>query len=214
MLLKVKNIIKRIKNHFLQKYYSVKHKISSPKYPKNIDNKVYIHLGCGEINSPEFINVDGRFFPHIHHISDVNNLPFFKNDFADLIYASHILEHVPMIKQEEILLEWRRILKIGGTLRIGVPDFDTILKIYKDNGNDINLIWKPLMGGQDYEKNFHFAVFNKNYLSAILTKCGFHDIRTWEKSKIKNHDFNDWTSSKYEVNHKNYNISLNIEATK
>ena len=214
MLLKAKNIINRIIKHSLTEYYRIFYNISPPKYPKNKDNKVYIHLGCGEINSPEFINVDGRFFPHIHHVSDVNSLPFFKNDFADLIYASHILEHVPMIKQENILLEWKRVLKVGGTLRIGVPDFDTILQIYEENGNDINLIWKPLMGGQEYEKNFHFAVFNKKYLSAILTKCGFHDIRTWEKSKIKNHDFDDWTSSKYEVNNKNYKISLNIEAIK
>ena len=214
MFLKVKNALKRIKTEISRNLFRLKHIFHPLKYPRNPDNKVYIHLGCGEINSSEFINVDSRFFPHIHHVGGVNSLPFFKNDFADLIYASHILEHIPMNKLEDILLEWRRVLKSGGILRIGVPDFDTILQIYKDNDNDINFIWRPLMGGQDYDKNFHFAVFNKKYLSAILTKCGFTNIRTWEKSKIQNHNFDDWTSIDYKINGIVYPISLNIEAIK
>lgn len=211
---KIKNIFKRIKIKTLKTYFRLIRKVYPLKYPQNVDSKIYIHLGCGEVNSPEFINVDGRFFPHIHHISEVNNLPFFKNDFADLIYASHILEHIPVINLEDTLLEWKRILKVGGTLRIGVPDFDTILQIYKDNNNDIKSIWKPLMGGQEYKKNYHFSVFNKNYLTELLIKCGFSNIQLWEPERVKNHNINDWTSMKYEVNGKIYPISLNIEASK
>lgn len=214
MLLKIRNIFKRIKTELIRNYFKLKNKISPLNYPKNPDDKVYIHLGCGEINSPEFINVDGRFFPHIHHVSEVNNLSFFNNDFADLIYASHILEHIPMINLEFTVLEWKRVLKVGGILRIGVPDFDTILQIYNDNNCNINFIWRPLLGGQEYGKNFHFAVFNKNFLTEILKQCGFQNIRTWEAEKVKNHNFEDWTSLKYEVNGKIYQISLNIEATK
>ena len=214
MSLKIKNLLKKITTEILRNYFKIIYNVFPRHYPQNPGNKVYIHLGCGEINSPEFINVDGRFFPHIHHRSGVNNLPFFKNDFADLIYASHVLEHTPMIKLEKILLEWKRVLKVGGTLRIGVPDFDAILRIYNDNNNDVNLIWRPLMGGQEYNENYHFAVFNENFLADLLRNCGFTDIRTWEPGKVENHNFDDWTSLKYEVNGKIYPISLNIEATK
>ncbi len=214
MLLKIRNMFKKIKTKIIRNYFKLKHKISPLNYPQNPDDKVYIHLGCGEINSPEFINVDGRFFPHIHHVSEVNNLSFFNNDFADLIYASHILEHIAMSSLEDVLIEWKRVLKMGGTLRIGVPDFDTILQIYKENKNDINSIWQPLMGGQEYDKNFHFAVFNKNFLINILTKCGYRKVKTWDVVTVKNHNFDDWTSLNYEVNGKIYPISLNIEAIK
>ena len=214
MLLKIKNKLKKVTKVILQNYSRIIYKISPLHYPQNSGNKVYIHLGCGEINSPEFINVDGRFFPHIHHRSGVNKLPFFRDNFADLIYASHVLEHTPMINLETILLEWKRVLKVGGTLRIGVPNFDTILRIYNDNNNDINLIWRPLMGGQEYRENFHFSVFNKNFLAQLLVKCGFNNVRNWEPGEVANHNFDDWTSLKYEINGKIYPISLNIEATK
>lgn len=195
-------------------FFRIKYKFVRPAYPKNPDNKVLVHLGCGEINSPEFINIDTRYFSHIHHVHDVCNLPFFKANFADLIYTSHTLEHVPIPQLKEVLLEWRRVLKKGGVLRIGVPNFDTILSIYKDNNNSIDAIWRPLMGGQDYLQNFHFAVFNKNYLEKLLKECGFEVIREWNPNEVDYHNFEDWTSVKYEVNGKTYPISLNLEATK
>ena len=78
MFLKIKNVLKRIKVKISRNYFRIKYIFHPLNYPRNLDNKVYIHLGCGEINSPEFINVDGRFFPHIHHVSEVNNLSFLK----------------------------------------------------------------------------------------------------------------------------------------
>jgi predicted SAM-dependent methyltransferase len=214
MIEKIKYYFTKIHFFVLQIFYRIKLFLLPKHYPNNSDSKVLIHLGCGEINSPEFINVDGRFFPHIHHVSEINRLPFFKNDFADLIYASHILEHIPMVKLEIVLLEWKRVLKYGGILRIGVPDFDTIIKIYKDNQNDINAIWQPLMGGQEYMKNFHYAVFNLKFITDLLIKCGFRNVNLWDPEKVEYHKFNDWTSLKYEVKGIVYPLSLNVEAIK
>ncbi len=64
-------------------------------------------------------------------------------------------------------------IKKGWDFTYWRPRFYCILQVYKDNKNDINSIWQPLMGGQEYDKNFHFAVFNKNFLINILTKCGY-----------------------------------------
>ena len=204
----VKKIVLRL-SYFIM---YVRLKIFPAKYPVNTENKIYIHLGCGEVNSPEFINVDSRPFAHIHHVSNVTKLHFFKDGFADLIYASHILEHLRMSELETILLEWKRVLKKGGLLRLGVPDFDTILKIYSDNNNLIESVWRPLLGGQDYPENFHFAVFNKEYLSELLLKVGFTKVREWDPNNVDHHNFDDWTSIDYVVNKKVYKISLNIEA--
>jgi len=184
------------------------------KYPLNKDNKIFIHLGCGEINSPGYINVDGRFYPHIHHVGDITNLPFFPGNFADLIYTSHTLEHVRVENLPETLLEWRRILKTGGVLRIAVPDFDKIILIYNDNSRSIEAIWRPLLGGQDYLLNSHYSVFNKAYLTDLLKQAGFEEIKEWDPSQVENHEFTDWSSIPVEINGKKYPISLNLEAKK
>jgi len=211
---KLKRLILNILKAFILQLYKIKRILFPYKYPDNPNNEVLIHLGCGEINSPEFINVDSRFFKHIHHIGKVQFLPFFKNDFADLIYTSHTLEHIPVTELHGTLSEWKRVLKPNGTLRISVPDFDKIISIYNDNENSIDSIWKPLLGGQEYKENSHYAIFNKSYLTKLLLDAGFKNVRVWDPDKVSHHNFTDWASILLEINNKKYPISLNLEAVK
>lgn len=211
---RLKRIITVTINKIILFLYKIKRTFLPYKYPTNPNNEILIHLGCGEINSPGYINVDSRFFSHIHHVGNVKFLPFFKDDFADLIYTSHTLEHIPMKELSETLSEWNRVLKPGGILRISVPDFDKIISIYNDNGNSIESIWLPLLGGQDYKENSHFAVFNEKFLTKLLLEAGFKDVRVWDPTIVKHHDFTDWASVLLEINNKKYPISLNLEAVK
>jgi Uncharacterized protein conserved in bacteria len=55
----------------------------------------------------------------------------------DLVYMSHVLEHVPRSKLAATILEMARVLKAGGTLRLSVPDFDHIVHIYEQTGHDL-----------------------------------------------------------------------------
>ena len=210
----IKKIIKYAINRVTHALYFVKNIVVPNRYPQNVGGKVFIHLGCGEVNSPEFINIDSRYFPHIHHVSDVQNLPFFTDNFADLIYTSHALEHIPMSEVKDALTEWKRVLKYDGILRISVPDFEKIVSIYQDNNHSIDSIWKPLMGGQEYSENYHYSVFNYDYLEKLLLECGFKNIRLWKPEDVENHNYDDWASSILEINQKKYPISLNIEAIK
>ncbi len=214
MMVITKKIIKKILKNLGETYFILKSIVYHKKYPQNQNGKVYIHLGCGEINSKGYINVDGRAFPHIHHISNVTNLSMFKDSFADLIYASHVLEHLSISNIKVVLEEWKRVLKPGGILRLGVPDFDTIIQIYNENNKNIDLIWRPLLGGQEYKQNFHFAIFNESYLESLLKDSGFSEIRKWVAKEVDHHDFEDWTSIEYKVNETIYPISLNVEAMK
>ncbi|MHB8904519.1 MAG: class I SAM-dependent methyltransferase [Melioribacteraceae bacterium] len=210
----MRKVVKHITNKIYNIFYFIKNILIPYQYPKNQNGEIFIHLGCGEINSKEFINVDSRFFPHIHHISQVQKLPFFPDNYADLIYTSHTLEHIQMLDIKDVLVEWKRVLKPGGILRISVPDFDKILTVYTSNDNSIEVIWKPLMGGQEYKENSHYSVFNYNYLEKMLIGSGFQEIRNWDPAKVKNHNFDDWSSSYLEINDVKYPISLNIEAIK
>ena len=103
--------------------------------------------------------------PHIHYVRSVKYLFIFNNNSIDLIYASHCLEHFSHQEIFTVLIEWHRVLKKGGILRLSVPDFDLLLKMYKNNNNVIDTIISPLMGGQDYKYNFHKTVFTKSSLN-------------------------------------------------
>jgi predicted SAM-dependent methyltransferase len=125
-----------------------------------------------------------------------------------------VLEHIQVSEIKSVLDQWKRVLKKGGVLRLTVPNFDSIIQVYKDNKNDVNAIANPLMGGQGYKYNFHYSIFNKVYLRNLLKKSGFRDVKTWDPKNAKYYDFNDWASRNYKINGKEYNISLNLEAIK
>ncbi len=59
----------------------------------------------------------------------LNPLPFPDASFA-VVYHSHVLEHLPRSKAPAFLSECRRVLKAGGTLRVVVPDLETIARLY------------------------------------------------------------------------------------
>jgi predicted SAM-dependent methyltransferase len=203
-------LVRRIKSKLL----SVKRMVVVPKLPKNPDGKIFIHLGCGDVASPEFINVDARPGPHIHYVCDVTDLSVFEENWADLVYACHILEHISHRKLKNVLWEWRRILKHGGILRLSVPDFDRILHIYESCSGDITSIYDSLMGGQDYEYNVHYSVFNHRYLADKLRQAGFKEVRQWDPDGVSNHNFEDWANSDIVWNGRAFPVSLNLEAIK
>ena len=183
--------------------------------PKTPDGKVLFHIGCGEINSPEFINIDARKDKHIHIVTrNIFRLWMIPSNTADLIYMCHILEHVPRKKLSVVLKEMYRILKPNGKLRLSVPDFDYIISIYNDTNHKIESISLPRMGGPDYSEKFHFEVFNKNYLEKLLRANKFNHVIRWNPLEVEYHDFEDWASKTISFNNKEYLISLNLEASK
>ena len=51
-----------------------------------------LHLGCGHVHLPGFLNIDINPKLHIDLCADISNLPF-DSSSVDLIYASSVLEH-------------------------------------------------------------------------------------------------------------------------
>lgn len=186
-----------------------------PSLPTNRDGKVLVHIGCGKINSPEFINVDARPFAHVHIVTDdITSLPDFSDGTVDLLYMCHILEHIKRNDLKDVLLEMKRVLKDGGVLRLSVPDFDKLIDVYNDSSKDINAISHQLMGGQDSEYNIHYSVFNCRRLSNLLKEVGFQNVVSWNPENCQHHDFQDRASRKMNINGKEHMISLNLEAAK
>lgn len=183
------------------------------RQPEATDGRLLLHLGCGPINAPGYINVDVQPFPHVHYVHGVYPLEMFESNSVDMVYASHVLEHFAVKELPVVLREWLRVLKDGGVLRLGVPDFGALVSIYLDTG-EIHNILGPLMGGQSDQHNFHYSVFDERYLSQLLQDAGFKKVRLWDPERVENHSFNDTTSNIWSFLGKDYPISLNIEAVK
>lgn len=188
--------------------------IRSQGFPRTPENAVLLHIGCGDVDVPGFVNVDARRKPHVHIVTrNLFNLRMIPDNTAVLVYMCHVLEHVPRHKVVQVLLEMRRVLRPGGVLRISVPDFDLILNIYRETGRSIDAISSPLMGAQDYRENFHFVVFNEESLTALLERAGFTRVSQWNPKTCEHHDFEDWASRLYDVEGRAFPISINLEAT-
>jgi len=157
--------------------------------------------------------VDIKAFAHVHYVHAVYPLEMFHRNEFDLVYVSHVLEHFGVAEVPKVLREWHRVLKPGGILRLGVPDFPTILRIYRETG-DIREVFGLLMGGQTDLHNFHKSAFDEKFLRELLLQTGFCEVRRWEPAGVAHHGFQDTTTNIWTIGGKDYAISLNMEAVK
>jgi predicted SAM-dependent methyltransferase len=208
-------MLKKLRRALKLQLLFMKRRLIKPSLPKNSDGKILLHIGCGEKNSPEFINIDARPFPHVHIVTDdITNLSDFDSGTVDLIYMCHILEHIKRDDVKNVLIEMRRVLKNGGVLRLSVPDFDRLIDVYNASEKNIGSICRQLMGGQNHQYNIHYSVFNNQSLSQILQSAGFSKVIPWDPDNCQYHNFKDRATRRLVANGREYPISLNLEAIK
>jgi len=112
-----------------------------------------LNLGCGSIRPLGWVNTDGswnanlqripilgkvvnRFLNTVHYednnliYMNLNNKWGYRDNSVDIVYASHLFEHLSLSSANLFLSEAYRVLKTGGTIRIVVPDLYKICKKY------------------------------------------------------------------------------------
>lgn len=212
------NIKKFIKKHFaflVRIIGSISSKrATKPIYPRSTGAGLKVHLGAGPINLQGWVNIDARNASHIHLQSSGFDLNEFSDGALTEIYMCHVLEHFSFEETNAVIKIMQRKLKVGGVLRLSVPDFDKLVEIYQASGNNLELIKMALMGGQDYEYNFHKAVFNKKLLSDLLLCSGFNHVETWVTEVDFGVDLGDWSNKGFNTPSGNILVSLNIKAMK
>jgi len=193
----------------------LKRRFVPPRRPVNADGKVLLHIGCGPIASPEFINVDALPYAHVHVVTDhLDDLSDFADGTVDLVYMCHVLEHVRWPQVTRVLQEMKRVLKTGGVLRLAVPDFDRLIEVYRAADGDVEAIRMQLMGGQESEFNIHYGLFSRKSLSGLLQEMGFRSVRLWDPRNCDYHDFKDRAGRVMSIGDKAFEIGLNLEAVK
>lgn len=156
---------------------------------------------------PDWETVDCRPGPNVDRVGQwgvVNGLPYGDAKF-DLVYASHVLEHVPWFETATALADVYRILKPGGVFEVWVPNFEYLAECYskeecgddwrKFNPNSDPMTWLNgrlfTYGGPEglADPNWHRAVFDQYFLHRHLFTAGFQDVKRIDrKEKPRGHD--------------------------
>lgn len=137
-----------------------------------------IHLGCGDIAIPGFLNIDIQPGPAVDLVADLQNLPL-EPECASLIYASSVLEHFGRREWAGLLASWVDFLAPNGTMRLSVPDFGAIISQYESNGNLEELLGL-LIGGQKDDYDWHGMIFDFDTLKAGMEQAGLSDITPYD----------------------------------
>jgi len=148
--------------------------------------KTALNIGCGNevftIEGYKVINVDIRKEVNPDIVANAKNIPVEKNSI-DLIYSSHLLEHISRLEIYDVLKHWWQLLKDGGKLYIIVPDLEVAaIEVLTCKTNPAT--WDIIYGAQNYEENFHKCGFTKTSLMALLEKYGF----SIEEAKCQNRE--------------------------
>jgi SAM-dependent methyltransferase len=131
---------------------------------KAAEGHTRLHLGCGLIAPPTWLNVDGSWNARLNRhprakavlarlgvlpgslaempwagdvvIHDLRKpLPWDDGQF-EAVYASHLLEHLTWGDAAQLLRESRRVLAPGGACRIVVPDLQFFVSDYQSRSSE------------------------------------------------------------------------------
>lgn len=132
LISKAKAIARPIRAYYRESaLYRLRHSASTRDLIRSAPQPLKLHLGCGPVVFPGWLNIDMRKAPGVA----VMNLPHDLRNFADqsvaFVYCSHMLEHINYPNDAlHLCRELRRMLVHGGAVRFVVPGIERIIRAY------------------------------------------------------------------------------------
>lgn len=169
--------------------------------------KIKLHIGGTEQKEGWKI-LNKLDAPYVDYNADLNDLSEFPDECCNVIYGSHVFEHIGQQNMPNVMKQVKRILAPDGMLMISVPDLDILCKLFTDPELDYDAkfyVMCMMFGGQLNKYDFHYIGLNFDILSRYLKTAGFKNIFKVDKFDI----FHD---TSYYAPFKNQNISLNVIA--
>ena len=139
---------------------------------------IKLHLGCGEISRDGWANVDLVGAGAADFIWDLREPLPFPAGSVSAIFHEHLLEHLTYWQGVSLFRECRRLLRPGGILRLGVPDFGRYARDYADGGNFISRV-RPgaptrLMALAEVAYCYqHVSMWDADTLVSLFKETGF-----------------------------------------
>lgn len=184
---------------------------------------IKLNLGCGAVRPAGWINADSSLNANLQRIPvvgkavnrifktveyDNSNMVYmnlnkrwsdYQNNSVDVVYSSHMFEHLSLKSADLYLKESFRCLKSGGAIRIVIPDLYKLCKNYIRDyeagvenpseyimwainmnregqyGSDLGMIKKTVLEWQGYPHQHKF-MYDEKSLTKKVKQVGFTDI--------------------------------------
>ena len=133
-----------------------------------------VNIGSGDKRIGSLINLDMRRLPKTDLQASAASLPF-ASLTVDSILASDCIEHIPWSYVPSVLLEWHRVLKHGGLLKIKTPNLRTLAEDYANGKLNTDEYCRKVFGNQEAaeDANSHKSGQSPDTIQVILRNAGF-----------------------------------------
>ncbi len=184
--------------NFKQSAYTMEHK------------EVKLHLGCGSVILPGYINIDNTKREGISYDIDASILDLkFDDNSVDEIKLHHVFEHFHRYQVVVLMFVFNHWLKKGGKLEIATPDFEWCVRKYLGLTSPIEIIWntfiaikykknyfkidkwkilRQIFGSKESEWGSHLEGWDRFTLTSIYKLFGFRVVKVTQ-SKYKGWSF-------------------------
>lgn len=145
-----------------------------------IEGEVAYNLGAGKIRWPGWRTVDSDTKADV--TCDLRRLTL-PDASADRLVAIHVLEHLYPWETKPMLLEWKRVLKVGGQLVLELPNMQAVLnhiflRMKKGQAPSPGFSWLPIWGDPKYQRPemMHKWGYFPSDVLALVADCGFGSV--------------------------------------
>jgi predicted SAM-dependent methyltransferase len=174
-----------------------------------LSGDVRLHIG-GKERRDGWTILDALPGPFVDRVGNCNDLSYLGDESCTEVYASHVFEHLGYNGElQKTLRGIHRVLKLGGTLRVSVPDLETLCKLFLHPSLDGPArfhVMRMMFGGRTTEFDVHHVGLTFEFLTTYLREAGFRNIRRVPEFGV----FQDASTLRFA----GVPISLNVEAQK
>lgn len=142
----------------------------------------YLNLGCGHRFHPSWTNINFISTDQSVIAHDLKKgIPFPEHSF-DIVYHSHLLEHLSKADAKIFMEECYRVLRPQGILRVVVPDLEQIARMY------LHCLENASIGSEEWKKNYQWILLEM-YDQTVRHKFGGEMVDFLSQQDIANREF-------------------------
>ncbi|MDJ0687817.1 MAG: hypothetical protein QNJ41_04845 [Xenococcaceae cyanobacterium MO_188.B32] len=154
---------------------------------QNQGRKVIINVGSlGEFGNPQYLNADLllgiNYIPKVilnklgyDLLLNITSCDYNLLNTADGIFLSHVLEHIPPSLALQALKNCLTYLKLGGSLRVTVPDLENTNLAQLSNPRDS--ILRTIRVNRKFYDWGHKFMYNNTLLIFLMEEAGFSEVQ-------------------------------------
>jgi predicted SAM-dependent methyltransferase len=135
-----------------------------------------LHLGCGPLALPGWVNIDNQRYPGVDKVLDLRKgLPYKDVSF---VFAEHFIEHLAYDDALKLMRESRRVLRDDGVLRLSTPNLDWVwVTHYRLDAAEDQQVAACFYLNRAFRGWGHQFLYNERTLTATLRDAGFANVK-------------------------------------